>query len=109
MQKYDASIQQKLSIFLSQYREISNAAINHSPGMLFLKRIGTRLVLLMPELKSRVQDRIKKIYFEFPDRKFDIGDWVAVEVNRAANSMCKFARILNRDSSFHYLSMYKEP
>ncbi|GBO03667.1 hypothetical protein AVEN_125043-1 [Araneus ventricosus] len=59
----------------------SNNTITRSPGLLFLKReIRSRIDLLLPELKSRVQDRIRKGVFEFRDRKFDIGDKVAVRV-----------------------------
>ncbi|GBM32207.1 Uncharacterized protein K02A2.6 [Araneus ventricosus] len=59
MQNYEGSIQQKLSTFLLQYRKAPNATTTHSPAMLFLKReIRTRIDLLLPELKSRVQDRI---------------------------------------------------
>ncbi|GBN52712.1 Uncharacterized protein K02A2.6, partial [Araneus ventricosus] len=66
MQKYEGSIQQKLSTFLLQYRKAPNATTNHSPAMLFLKReIRTRIDLLLPELESRVQDRIRKGVFEF--------------------------------------------
>ncbi|GBN20683.1 hypothetical protein AVEN_46477-1, partial [Araneus ventricosus] len=71
--------------------------------MLFLKReIRTRIDLLLPELKSRVQDRIRKGVFEFRDRKFDIGDKVAVRIYRAANSKWKFGKIVNRDGVLHY-------
>ncbi|GBO23175.1 Uncharacterized protein K02A2.6 [Araneus ventricosus] len=81
MQKYEDSIQQKLSTFLLQYRKAPNAATTHSPAMLFLKReIRTMIDLLLPELKSRLQDRIRKGVFEFRERKFDIGDKVAVRI-----------------------------
>ncbi|GBM61895.1 Uncharacterized protein K02A2.6 [Araneus ventricosus] len=64
MQKYEGSIQQKLSTFLLQYRKAPNATTTHSPAMLFLKReIRTRIDLLLQELKSRVQDRIRKGVF----------------------------------------------
>ncbi|GBO23506.1 hypothetical protein AVEN_48777-1 [Araneus ventricosus] len=65
--------------------------------MLSLKRdIRTRLDLLLPELKSRVRDRIRKGVFEFRDRKFDIGYWVAVRVYKVAKS------IVNMDGALHY-------
>ncbi|GBN68939.1 Transposon Tf2-6 polyprotein [Araneus ventricosus] len=54
------------------------------------------------ELKSRVQDRIRKGVFEFRDRKFDIGDKVSVRIYRAANSKWKFGKIVNRDGVLHY-------
>ncbi|GBO24037.1 Transposon Tf2-8 polyprotein [Araneus ventricosus] len=82
------------------YRKAPNATTNHSPAMLFLKReIRTRIDLLLPELKSRVQDRIRKGVFEL---KFDIGDKVAVRIYRAANSKWKFGKIVNRDGVLHY-------
>lgn len=75
MQRFEGSIQQKLTTFLLRYRKAPNAATNHNPAMVFLKReIRTRLDLLFPQLKSRVQ---VKNMFEFRDKKFDIGDWVA--------------------------------
>ncbi|GBL90712.1 hypothetical protein AVEN_219372-1 [Araneus ventricosus] len=71
--------------------------------MLFLKReIRTRIDLLLPRLKSRVQDRIRKGVFEFRDRKFDIGNKVAMRIYRAANSKWKFGRNVNRDGVLHY-------
>ncbi|GBN92806.1 hypothetical protein AVEN_52800-1, partial [Araneus ventricosus] len=54
------------------------------------------------ELKSRVQDRIRKGVFELRDGKFDIGDKVAVRIYRAANSKWKFGKIVNRDGVLHY-------
>ncbi|GBM07216.1 Uncharacterized protein K02A2.6 [Araneus ventricosus] len=103
MQKYEGSIQQKLSTFLLQYRKAPNATTTHSPAMLFLKReIRTRIDLLLPELRSRVQDRKRKGVFEFRDRKFDIRDKVAVRIYRVANSKWKFGKIVNRDGVLHY-------
>ncbi|GBL91841.1 hypothetical protein AVEN_172763-1 [Araneus ventricosus] len=104
MQKYEGSIQQKLSTFLLQYRKAPNATPTHSPAMLFLKReIRTRIDLLLPELQSRVQDRIRKGVFEFQDRKFDVGDKVAVRIYREANSKWKFGKIVNRHGVLHYI------
>ncbi|GBL82600.1 Uncharacterized protein K02A2.6 [Araneus ventricosus] len=101
-QKYEGSIQQKLSTFLLQYRKAPNATTTHSPAMLSLKReIRRRIDLLLPELKSRVQDRIRNGVFELRDRKFDIGDKVAVRIYRAANSKWKFGKIVNRDGVLH--------
>ncbi|GBN45088.1 hypothetical protein AVEN_98139-1 [Araneus ventricosus] len=40
--------------------------------------------------------------FEFRDRKFDIGDKVAVRIYRAANSKWKFSKIVNGDGVLHY-------
>ncbi|GBL78741.1 Uncharacterized protein K02A2.6 [Araneus ventricosus] len=103
MQKYESSIQQKLSIFLLQHRKAPNATTTHSPATLFLKgEIRTRMDLLLPELKSKVQDRIRKGVSEIRDRKFDIGDWVALRVYGAANSKWKFGKIVNRDGALYY-------
>ncbi|GBM55826.1 hypothetical protein AVEN_105543-1 [Araneus ventricosus] len=55
-----------------------------------------------PELKSRVQDRIRKGVFEFRDIKIDSGDKVAVRIYRAANSKWKFGKIVDRDDTLHY-------
>ncbi|GBL78639.1 hypothetical protein AVEN_65218-1 [Araneus ventricosus] len=71
--------------------------------MLFLKiKFRTRINLLLPELNSKVQHKIRKGVFEFRDRKFDIGDKVAVRIYRAANSKWKFDKIVNRDGALHY-------
>ncbi|GFQ70464.1 uncharacterized protein K02A2.6 [Trichonephila clavata] len=91
MHKYEGTIQQKLSTFLMQYRKAPNATTTHSPAMLFLKRdIRTRIDLLLPELKTKIQDKLRRDNFEFRDRKFDVGDRVAVRVYRAANTRWKF-------------------
>ncbi|GFW73324.1 transposon Tf2-9 polyprotein [Trichonephila clavipes] len=47
--------------------------------MLFLKRdIGTRIDLLLPELKTKILDKLRRDKFKFRVRKFDVGDRVAV-------------------------------
>ncbi|GFQ75858.1 transposon Tf2-9 polyprotein [Trichonephila clavata] len=75
---YEGTIQQKLSTFLMQYRKAPNATTTHSPAILFLKRdIRTRIDLLLPELKTKIQDKLRRDNFEFRDRKFDAGDRVA--------------------------------
>lgn len=103
MQKYEGSVTQKLSTFLLQYRKAPNATTSHSPAMLFLKRdIRTRIDLLLPDLKSRVQERVRKGVYEFQDRKFNVGDHVAVRDYRAANSKWKFGDIINQDGALHY-------
>ncbi|GFW39678.1 transposon Tf2-8 polyprotein [Trichonephila clavipes] len=57
------------------------------PAMLFLKRdIRTRIDLLLPELKTTIQDKLRRDNFEFCDRKCDVGDRVAVRVYRAADT-----------------------
>ncbi|GFS80983.1 uncharacterized protein K02A2.6 [Trichonephila clavipes] len=47
-------------------------------GHVILKRdIRTRIDLLLPELKTKIQDKLRRDNFEFRDRKFDVGDGVA--------------------------------
>ncbi|GFX85246.1 uncharacterized protein K02A2.6 [Trichonephila clavipes] len=78
MHKYEGTIQQKLSTFLMQYRKAPNVTTTLSPAILFLKRdIRTRIDLLLPELKTKIQDKLRRDNFEFRDRKFDVGDRVA--------------------------------
>ncbi|GFU38905.1 transposon Tf2-6 polyprotein [Trichonephila clavipes] len=104
MHKYESTIQQKLSTFLMQYRKASNVTTTLSPAMLFLKRdIRTRIDLLLPELKTKIQDKLRRDNFEFRDRKFDLGDRVAVRVYRAANTRWKFGTIVNQDGVLHYI------
>ncbi|GFQ97795.1 uncharacterized protein K02A2.6 [Trichonephila clavata] len=75
-----------------------------SPAMLFLKRdIRTRIDLLLPELKTKIQDKLRRDNFEFRDRKFDVGDRVVVRVYRAANTRWKFGTIVNQDGVLHYI------
>ncbi|GFQ92879.1 uncharacterized protein K02A2.6 [Trichonephila clavata] len=77
MHKYEGTIQQKLSTFLMQYQKAPNPNVTttHSPAMLFLKRdIRTRINLLLPELKTKIQNKLRRDNFEFRDRKFDVGD-----------------------------------
>ncbi|GFQ70138.1 uncharacterized protein K02A2.6 [Trichonephila clavata] len=101
---YDGTIQHKLSTFLMQYRKAPNATTTHSPAILFLKRdIRTRIDLFLPELKTKIQDKLRRDNFEFRDRKFDVGDRVAVRVYRAANTRWKFGTIVNQDGVPHYI------
>ncbi|GFR13182.1 transposon Tf2-9 polyprotein [Trichonephila clavata] len=72
--------------------------------MLFLKRdIRTRIDLLLPELKTKIQDKLRRDNFEFRDRKFDVGHRVAVRVYRVANTRWKFGTIVNQDGVLHYI------
>ncbi|GFV60535.1 uncharacterized protein K02A2.6 [Trichonephila clavipes] len=104
MHKYEGTIQQKLSTFLMQYRKAPNVTTTLSPAILFLKRdIRTRIDLLLPELKTKIQDKLRRDNFEFRDRKFDVGDRVAVRVYRAANTRWKFGTIVNQDGVLHYI------
>ncbi|GFV26096.1 uncharacterized protein K02A2.6 [Trichonephila clavipes] len=65
--------------------------------------IRTRIDLLLPELKTKIQDKLRRDNFEFRDRKFDVGDRVAVRVYRAANTRWKFGTIVNQDGVLHYI------
>ncbi|GFY13231.1 uncharacterized protein K02A2.6 [Trichonephila clavipes] len=79
-------------------------AMHKYEAMLFLKRdIRTRIDLLLPELKTKIQDKLQRDNFEFRDRKFDVGDRVAVRVYRAANTRWKFGTIVNQDGVLHYI------
>ncbi|GFQ70490.1 transposon Tf2-9 polyprotein [Trichonephila clavata] len=104
MHKYEGIIQQKLNTFLMQYRKAPSATTTHSPAVLFLKRdIRTRIDLLLPELKTKTQDKLRRDNFEFRDRKFDGGDRVAVRVYKAANTRWKFGAIVNQEGVIHYI------
>ncbi|GFW42104.1 transposon Tf2-9 polyprotein [Trichonephila clavipes] len=104
MHKYEGTIRQKLSTFLMQYRKAPNVTTTLSPAMLFLKiDIRTRIDLLLSELKTKIQDKLRRDNFEFRDRKFDVGDRVAVRVYRAANTRWKFGTIVNQDGVLHYI------
>ncbi|GFX84918.1 uncharacterized protein K02A2.6 [Trichonephila clavipes] len=72
--------------------------------MLFLKRdIRTRIDLLLPELKTKIEDKLRRDHFEFRERKFDVGHRVAVRVYRAANTRWKLVTIVNQDGILHYI------
>ncbi|GFR19231.1 transposon Tf2-6 polyprotein [Trichonephila clavata] len=76
MHKYEGTIQQKLSTFLMQYRKAPNATTTHSPAILFLKRdIRTRIDLLLPELKTKIQDKLRRDNFEIGNLMLEI-EWV---------------------------------
>ncbi|GFT56783.1 uncharacterized protein K02A2.6 [Trichonephila clavipes] len=47
--------------------------------------------------------KLRRDNFEFRDRKFDVGDRVAVRVYRAANTRWKFGTIVNQDGVLHYI------
>ncbi|GFT81604.1 uncharacterized protein K02A2.6 [Trichonephila clavipes] len=79
-------------------------AMHKYEAILFLKRdIRTRIDLLLPELKTKIQDKLRRDNFEFRDRKFDVGDRVAVRVYRAVNTRWKFGTIVNQDDVLHYI------
>lgn len=103
MQNYPGNIKQKLSTFLMSYRKAPNMTTMTSPSMLFLKReIRTRLDLIVPDLKSRVEQQIRKDQYEFKDRNFEIGEKVAIRDYRSSNSRWKIGTVINKDGVLHY-------
>ncbi|GFT82100.1 uncharacterized protein K02A2.6 [Trichonephila clavipes] len=50
-----------------------------------------------------MKDKLRRDNFEFRDRKFDVGDRVAVRAYRAANTRWKFGTIVNQDGVLHYI------
>lgn len=103
MQGYPGNIRQKISTFLMNYRKAPNLTTMQSPAMLFLKReIRTRIDLVVPNLKRRVEEHIRKDTYDFKDRNFDIGDKVAIRDYRAANSRWKIGTVINKDGALHY-------
>ncbi|GFY37641.1 uncharacterized protein K02A2.6 [Trichonephila inaurata madagascariensis] len=62
--------------------------------------IRTRTDLLLPDMKTKIQDELLKDNFEFRDRKFDVGDRLTVRVSRAANTKWKFGTIVNQDGAY---------
>ncbi|XP_054724307.1 uncharacterized protein K02A2.6-like [Uloborus diversus] len=103
MQSHPGNINQKLSTFLMNYRKAPNLTTLQSPAMLFLKReIRTRIDLVRPNLKQRVEDRIRKDSYHFKDRSFEIGDRVAIRDYRSANRRWKIGTVINKDGVLHY-------
>ncbi|GFQ88129.1 transposon Tf2-9 polyprotein [Trichonephila clavata] len=96
-ERYVATLKQSL-------RAMHKYIYIRSPAMLFLKRdIRTRIDLLLPELKTKIQDKLRRDNFKFRDRKCDVGDRVAVRVYKAANTRWKFGTIVNQDGVLHYI------
>ncbi|GFW34869.1 uncharacterized protein K02A2.6 [Trichonephila clavipes] len=62
----------------------------------------------IPLYETKIQDKLRRDNFEFRDRKFDVGDRVAVRVYRAANTRWKFGTIVNQDGVLHYIIDVKE-
>ncbi|GFX74229.1 uncharacterized protein K02A2.6 [Trichonephila clavipes] len=92
-ERYVATLKQSLKL-----------CINTKSSHVILKRdIRTRIDLLLPELKTKIQDKLRRDNFEFRDRKFDVGDRVSVRVYRAANTRWKFGTIVNQDGVLHYI------
>ncbi|GFV14894.1 transposon Tf2-6 polyprotein [Trichonephila clavipes] len=58
----------------------------------------------LPELKTKIQDKLRRDNFEFRDRKPDAGDRVAVRAIRAANTRWKSGNhCKNQDGVLHYI------
>ncbi|GFT56265.1 uncharacterized protein K02A2.6 [Trichonephila clavipes] len=51
------------------------------------------------------QEPILAMLRQIRDRKFDVGDRVAVRVYRAANTRWKFGSIVNQDGTLHYIDV----
>ncbi|GFR14889.1 transposon Tf2-9 polyprotein [Trichonephila clavata] len=49
------------------------------------------------------RNKLRRDNFEFQDKKFDVGDRVAVRVYRAANTRWKFGTIVNQDGVLYYI------
>lgn len=89
--------------FCYNTEKATNTTSNHSPAMLILKRaIRIRIDLLLFQLKSQIQEKIRKGGLEFGERKSDNDDTVAVSDYRSANLKWKFGRIINKDGALHY-------
>ncbi|GFR06294.1 uncharacterized protein K02A2.6, partial [Trichonephila clavata] len=55
------------------------------------------------QIQTIWMDKLRRDNFQFRDRKFDVGDRVAVRVYRAANTRWKFGTIVNQDGVLHYI------
>jgi hypothetical protein len=103
MKDFPGNIYQKVSTFLIQYRKSPNLTTMSSPAMMFLKRdIRTRIDLLLPNERSRIEGRIRKNSYTFRDRIFNEGEKVAVRDYGSANARWKFGRVVSRDGALHY-------
>ncbi|XP_035230356.1 uncharacterized protein LOC118202304 [Stegodyphus dumicola] len=84
-------------------RKAPNLTILLSPAMLFLKReIRNRIDLVVPNLRRRVEERIRRNTYDFKDKNFEIGEKVAIRDYISANSRWKISRVTNKDGALHY-------
>ncbi|GFV72166.1 uncharacterized protein K02A2.6 [Trichonephila clavipes] len=65
--------------------------------------IQQKLSTFLMQYRKAPNDKLRRDNFEFRDRKFDVGDRVAVRVYRAANTRWKFGTIVNQDGVLHYI------
>ncbi|GFV32534.1 uncharacterized protein K02A2.6 [Trichonephila clavipes] len=65
--------------------------------------IQQKLSTFLMQYRKAPNDKLRRDHFEFRDRKFDVGDRVAVRVYRAANTRWKFGTIVNQDGVLHYI------
>ncbi|GFU29188.1 uncharacterized protein K02A2.6 [Trichonephila clavipes] len=65
--------------------------------------IQQKLSTFLMQYRKAPNDKLLRDNFEFRDRKFDVGDRVAVRVYRAANTRWKFGTIVNQDGVLHYI------
>ncbi|GFU70342.1 uncharacterized protein K02A2.6 [Trichonephila clavipes] len=60
--------------------------------------IRTRIDLLLPELKTEIQDKLRRDNFEFRDRKFDVGDqWLGSRENNSNIQHAETAEDISKD------------
>ncbi|GFW74797.1 uncharacterized protein K02A2.6 [Trichonephila clavipes] len=71
--------------------------------------IQQKLSTFLMQYRKAPNDKLRRDNFEFRDRKFDVGDRVAVRVYRAANTRWKFGTIVNQDAYSTTSLMFKEP
>ncbi|GFX71383.1 transposon Tf2-6 polyprotein [Trichonephila clavipes] len=65
--------------------------------------IQQKLSTFLMQYRKAPNDKLRRDNFEFRDRKFDVGDRVAVRVYRASNTRWKFGTIVNQDGVLHYI------
>ncbi|GFY34465.1 uncharacterized protein K02A2.6 [Trichonephila clavipes] len=65
--------------------------------------IQQKLSTFLMQYRKAPNDKLRRDNFKFRDRKFDVGDRVAVRVYRAANTRWKFGTIVNQDGVLHYI------
>ncbi|GFS72504.1 uncharacterized protein K02A2.6 [Trichonephila clavipes] len=65
--------------------------------------IQQKLSTFLMQYRKAPNDKLRRDNFEFRDRKFDVGDRVAVRVYRAANTRWKFGTIVSQDGVLHYI------
>lgn len=96
------TLQMKVNRFLLQYRKMPHITTGESPATLFLKRnIRTKIDLIVPIMKSVMQDRQNAGKFQSRVREFEENEKVAVR-NYTSEAKWKVGRILAREGKLHY-------